>query len=134
MKKPLVAIVGRPNVGKSTFFNKICGRRISIVEDTPGVTRDRIYGDAEWCGYSFSLVDTGGLDFKSTDIFNSDILSQAQIAVDLADVIIFMVDGRDGLTQQDHDVADYLRKCHKPCILVVNKLDRFEVEKTYEFY
>ena len=134
MKKPLVAIVGRPNVGKSTFFNKICGRRISIVEDTPGVTRDRIYGDAEWCGYSFSLVDTGGLDFKSTDVFNSDILSQAQIAVDLADVIIFMVDGRDGLTQQDHDVADYLRKCHKPCILVVNKLDRFEVEKTYEFY
>lgn len=134
MKKPLVAIVGRPNVGKSTFFNKLCGRRISIVEDVPGVTRDRIYADAEWCGYNFSVVDTGGLDFKSNDVFNSDIISQAQIAVDLADVIVFMVDGREGITAQDHDVAQYLRKCNKPCILVVNKLDRFEVEKTYEFY
>ncbi len=134
MKKPLVAIVGRPNVGKSTFFNKICGKRISIVEDTPGVTRDRIYGEAEWCGYSFSVVDTGGMDFKSEDVFNSDILSQAQIAVDLADVIVFMVDGREGLTSRDQDVANYLRKCSKPCVLVVNKLDRFEVENTYEFY
>lgn len=134
MRKPLVAIVGRPNVGKSTFFNKICGKRISIVEDTPGVTRDRIYGEGEWCGYNFSVVDTGGMDFRSEDVFNGDILSQAQIAVDLADVIVFMVDGKEGLCAKDHDVANYLRKCNKPCVLVVNKLDRFEVENSYEFY
>ncbi|MEG1499497.1 MAG: ribosome biogenesis GTPase Der [Clostridia bacterium] len=134
MKKPLVAIVGRPNVGKSTFFNKICGKRISIVEDTPGVTRDRIYADAEWCGHNFTLVDTGGLDFKSDDIFIHNIINQAQIAMDLADVIVFMVDGRDGLTPSDHDVANHLRKSKKPCILVVNKLDRFEIENSFEFY
>ena len=125
MRKPLVAIVGRPNVGKSTFFNKVCGKRISIVEDTPGVTRDRIYGEGEWCGYNFSVVDTGGMDFRSEDVFNGDILSQAQIAVDLADVIVFMVDGKEGLCAKDHDVANYLRKFNKPCVLVVNKLDRF---------
>ena len=134
MKKPLVAVVGRPNVGKSTFFNKICGKRISIVDDTPGVTRDRIYADAEWCGYSFRLVDTGGLDSKSGDVFQSNIKEQADIAIDLADVIVLMVDGRDGVTQNDHEVADYLRKCNKPIVLVVNKLDNFEVENTYEFY
>ena len=132
MKKPLVAVVGRPNVGKSTFFNKICGKRISIVDDTPGVTRDRIYSDAEWCGYNFRMVDTGGLDSKSTDTFQNNI--KADIAIDLADVIIFMVDGKQGLTQNDHEVADYLRKCKKPIVLVVNKLDNFEVENTYEFY
>ena len=134
MKKPLVAVVGRPNVGKSTFFNKICGKRISIVDDTPGVTRDRIYSDAEWCGYNFRMVDTGGLDSKSTDTFQNNIKEQADIAIDLADVIIFMVDGKQGLTQNDHEVADYLRKCKKPIVLVVNKLDNFEVENTYEFY
>lgn len=134
MKKPLVAVVGRPNVGKSTFFNKICGKRISIVDDTPGVTRDRIYADAEWCGYNFRMVDTGGLDSKSGDIFQSNIKEQADIAIDLADVIILMVDGKQGITQNDHEVADYLRKCNKPVVLVVNKLDNFEVENTYDFY
>lgn len=134
MKKPLVAVVGRPNVGKSTFFNKICGRRISIVDDTPGVTRDRIYADAEWCGYNFRMVDTGGLDSKSGDVFQSNIKEQADIAIDLADVIVLMVDGRDGVTQNDHEVAEYLRRSNKPIVLVVNKLDNFEVENTYEFY
>lgn len=134
MKKPLVAVVGRPNVGKSTFFNKICGKRISIVDDTPGVTRDRIYADAEWCGYNFRMVDTGGLDSKSDDAFQGNIKEQADIAIDLADVIIFIVDGRQGITQNDHEVGEYLRKSNKPVVLVVNKLDNFEVENTYEFY
>ncbi len=134
MSKPLVAIVGRPNVGKSTFFNKICGKRISIVDNTPGVTRDRIYADAEWCGHSFRLVDTGGIDKFSDDVFQANIFSQAQIAIDLAQVIVFMVDGKDGLVQKDHDVASLLRKCNKQVVLVVNKLDNFEVENSYEFY
>ncbi len=134
MTKPLVAIVGRPNVGKSTFFNKICGKRISIVDDTPGVTRDRIYGDAEWCGHEFRLVDTGGIDPNSDDVFQANICEQAKIAIDLAQVIVFMVDGRDGLTHKDHEVADMLRKCNKQIVLVVNKLDNFEVENSYEFY
>ncbi len=134
MAKPLVAIVGRPNVGKSTFFNKICGKRISIVDDMPGVTRDRIYADAEWCGHEFRLVDTGGIDTKTDDIFQEDIRKQVDIAIDLADVIVFLVDGKDGVTQRDHDVADILRKTNKKVILVVNKLDNYEVEKTYDFY
>lgn len=134
MKRPLVAIVGRPNVGKSTFFNKVCGRRISIVKDMPGVTRDRIYGDAEWCGNLFSLVDTGGLDFGSDDEISHHIINQAQIAVDLAEVILFFVDGRTGLTNSDREVADFLRKSGKPIVLVVNKLDNNEVENSYEFY
>ena len=134
MAKPLVAIVGRPNVGKSTFFNKICGQRISIVDDTPGVTRDRIYADAEWCGYNFRLIDTGGIDEKSDDVFQSDIRQQVDIAIDLADVIVFVVDGQAGLTQTDHEVATVLRKTNKKVVLVVNKLDNFEVENTYEFY
>lgn len=134
MKKPLVAIVGKPNVGKSTLFNKICGRKISIVKDMPGVTRDRIYGDAEWCNNAFTLVDTGGLDFASKDELNVNIQSQAQIAVDLAEVIIFMVDGKEGITNQDYEVADYLRKSGKPIILAVNKLDNYDVEKTFDFY
>lgn len=134
MKRPLVAIVGRPNVGKSTFFNKVCGKRISIVKDLPGVTRDRIYGDAEWCGNLFSLVDTGGLDFGSDDEISKHIKNQAQIAIDLAEVIIFFVDGRSGLTNSDREVAEFLRKSGKPIVLVVNKLDNNEVEKTYEFY
>ncbi|MBO5884741.1 MAG: ribosome biogenesis GTPase Der [Clostridia bacterium] len=134
MAKPLVAIVGRPNVGKSTFFNKICGKRISIVDDMPGVTRDRIYADAEWCGHEFRLVDTGGIDNKSDDVFQGNIREQVDIAIDLAKVIVFIVDGKDGLTQKDHDVAAMLRKTNKQVVLVVNKLDNFEVENSYEFY
>lgn len=134
MKKPLVAIVGRPNTGKSTFFNKICGKRISIVDDLPGVTRDRIYADAEWCGHSFTMVDTGGLDVKSEDTFQKSIKTQAQIAIDLADVIVFIVDGMAGLVPADYEVAELLRKTKKPVVLVVNKFDRFEVERTYDFY
>ena len=123
MSKPLVAIVGRPNVGKSTFFNRIVGQRISIVEDTPGVTRDRLYADAEWCGHSFTLIDTGGLEIKSADVMWSHIRAQAQIAVETADVIVFMLDGKTGLTHEDYEVAAYLRKSRKPILLVVNKLD-----------
>ena len=134
MAKPLVAIVGRPNVGKSTFFNKICGKRISIVDNVPGVTRDRIYADAEWCGHYFRLVDTGGIDVKSDDIFQSNIREQVDIAIDLANVIVFIVDGKEGLTQKDHEVAKLLRKTNKQVVLVVNKLDNFEVENSYEFY
>lgn len=134
MAKPLVAIVGRPNVGKSTFFNKICGRRISIVDDTPGVTRDRIYGDAEWCGHEFRLIDTGGIDVKSDDIFQNDIKKQVDVAIDLADVIVFLVDGLAGVTQGDYDVAEILRKTNKKIVLVVNKLDNFDVNMAYEFY
>lgn len=134
MKKPLVAIVGRPNTGKSTFFNKICGKRISIVDDLPGVTRDRIYADAEWCGHAFTMVDTGGLDVKSDDTFQKSIKTQAQIAIDLAEVIVFIVDGMAGLVPADYEVAELLRKAKKPVVLVVNKLDKFEVEKTYDFY
>ena len=132
MKKPLVAIVGRPNTGKSTFFNKICGKRISIVDDLPGVTRDRIYADAEWCGHSFTMVDTGGLDVKSEDTFQKSIKTQAQIAIDLADVIVFIVDGMAGLVPADYEVAELLRKTKKTVVLVVNKLDKFEVERTYQ--
>ncbi len=134
MYKPVVAVVGRPNVGKSTFFNKICGKRISIVDDTPGVTRDRIYADGEWSGHNFTLVDTGGLDSRSQDVFQNDIKKQAQIAMDEADVIVFLVDGRVGITPADEEVASILQRSKTPVVLVVNKLDNFEVEKTYEFY
>lgn len=134
MKRPLVAIVGKPNVGKSTFFNRVCGRNISIVKDMPGVTRDRIYGDAEWRSNAFSLVDTGGLDFNQKDELNTNIQSQAQIAVELAEVIIFMTDGKEGPTSQDFEVAEYLRKSGKPVLLAVNKLDNNEVEKSFDFY
>lgn len=134
MSKPLVAIVGRPNVGKSTFFNRIVGQRISIVEDTPGVTRDRLYADAEWCGHSFTLIDTGGLEIKSADVMWSHIRAQAQIAVETADVIVFMLDGKTGLTHEDYEVAAYLRKSRKPILLVVNKLDNNEQHLLYDFY
>lgn len=134
MKKPLVAIVGKPNVGKSTFFNKVAGSRISIVEDIPGVTRDRIFANAEWCGYQFQIVDTGGLDFNKEDEINKRIIEQANLAIDLADVIIFFVDGREGLTAQDMEVANHLRKSKAPKIVAVNKLDNYELERTYEFY
>ena len=134
MYKPIVAVVGRPNVGKSTFFNKICGKRISIVDDTPGVTRDRIYADAEWSGHTFTFVDTGGIDGKSEDAFQKDIKKQAEIAINEADVIVFLVDGRVGVTTNDEEVASILQRSKTPVVLVVNKLDNFEVEKTYEFY
>lgn len=134
MKKPLVAIVGKPNVGKSTFFNKVAGSKISIVEDIPGVTRDRIFANAEWCGYQFQIVDTGGLDFNKDDEINKHIIEQANLAIDLADVIVFFVDGKEGLTSSDMEVANHLRRAKAPKIVAVNKLDNYEREKTYEFY
>ncbi len=134
MAKPVVAVVGRPNVGKSTFFNKICGERISIVDDVPGVTRDRIYAEAEWCGSEFTLIDTGGLDPKSDDVFQKDIKEQADIAMEMADVIVMLVDGKTGISLADEMLAKNLRSAKKPVVLVVNKLDRFEKEDTYDFY
>ena len=135
MAKPLVAVVGRPNVGKSTFFNRIVGKRISIVEDTPGVTRDRIYADVEWQGRSFTLVDTGGIDIHSEDVFFTQMRRQAEIAIDTADVICFFTDGRTGLTDEDRDVANLLRRASKPVILVVNKIDHIsQADQAYEFY
>ena len=132
--KPLVAIVGKPNVGKSTFFNKVCGSRISIVSDMPGVTRDRIYADAEWLGKPFTLVDTGGIQTKSDDVMFRHIREQAQIALDLADVILFFTDYKSGLTSEDHDVGQLLRKTNKPVILVVNKVDHFMEADLSDFY
>ena len=134
MIKPLVAIVGKPNVGKSTFFNKVCGERISIVADLPGVTRDRIYGDAEWCGHKFTLVDTGGIQLKSEDSMFKHIKQQAEIAVDLADVILFFADYKTGLTMDDYDVATLMRKTNKPVLLVINKVDHFMESDWSDFY
>lgn len=134
MSKPLVAVVGKPNVGKSTFFNKVCGGRISIVSDMPGVTRDRIYADAEWTGHKFTLVDTGGIQFKSDDVMFKHIKQQAEIALDLADVILFFTDYKSGLTSEDYDVSRLLRKTNKPVILVVNKVDHFEQADLSDFY
>ena len=135
MAKPLVAIVGRPNVGKSTFFNKIAGHRISIVEDVPGVTRDRVYADAEWMGRRFTLIDTGGIDPHSDDVLLSQMRRQAEIAMDTADVICFFTDARDGLTDDDREVANLLRKTRKPLLLVVNKVDYLGLgDALYEFY
>ena len=134
MKTPIVAVVGRPNVGKSTFFNKVVGKRISIVKDEPGVTRDRIYADAEWLNYKFMLVDTGGMDMKDTSEVSKNILTQVQIAIDFADVILMMTDGKDGLTPQDREIATFLKKAKKPVVLAVNKCDNNEVESTYEFF
>ena len=135
MAKPLVAIVGRPNVGKSTFFNKVSGKRISIVEDIPGVTRDRVTTDIEWLGRSFTLIDTGGIDPRSEDVLFRQMKEQAEIAMDLADVICFFTDARDGLTDDDRDVANLLRKTKKPVLLVVNKIDYLGLDNNlYEFY
>lgn len=134
MSKPLVAIVGRPNVGKSTLFNRIVGKQMSIVEDMEGVTRDRLYCDAEWCGCAFTLVDTGGLDMRSQDQMWGHIRRQAEIAVDLADVILFVVDGPAGITANDREVAQFLRASGKPVVVAVNKLDNNETDKLYEFY
>lgn len=134
MAHPLIAIVGRPNVGKSTFFNKVAGRKISITEDRPGVTRDRLYADSEWRGKSFTMVDTGGIELKSEDTMWTEIKKQAEVAIDTAQVIMFFVDGREGVTASDYDVADMLRRSKKPVILVVNKIDNYSEEKVFEFY
>lgn len=135
MSKPLVAVVGRPNVGKSTFFNMVVGRRVSIVEDTPGVTRDRIYAEAEWRSIHFGLIDTGGIEPNSVEIIPAQMRAQAEIAMDLADVIMFMVDGRDGITPSDRDVAQMLRHTGKKVVLVVNKVDTAKLpDDFYDFY
>jgi len=134
MKKPTVALVGRPNVGKSTLFNKIAGRKISIIEDIPGITRDRIYADAEYKNYKFHLIDTGGIDIAK-ESFNNEIKSQAEIAIDEADVVIFIVDGKDGITSNDLVVRDMLRKTNKKVIVAINKVDNKQREENiYDFY
>lgn len=134
MANPLIALVGRPNVGKSTFFNKVAGRKISITEDRPGVTRDRLYADAVWRGKHFTMVDTGGIELKSDDVMWKEIAKQADVAIETADVILFFTDGREGLTNSDYDVADVLRRSKKPVILVVNKIDNYSPDKVFEFY
>lgn len=136
MSKPIVAIVGRPNVGKSTLFNALAGQKISIVKDTPGVTRDRIYADIDWLNYNFTMIDTGGIEPDSSDIILAQMRDQAQIAIDTADVIIFMTDVKQGLIDADAKVADMLRRSQKPVVLVVNKVDNFNkmMADVYEFY
>ena len=136
MSKPVVAVVGRPNVGKSTLFNVLAGERISIVKDTPGVTRDRIYADASWLDRTFTLIDTGGIEPDSKDIILSQMREQAEIAIETADVIVFITDVRQGLVDADAKVADMLRRSKKPVVLVVNKVDSFEkfMPDVYEFY
>ena len=136
MSKPIVAVVGRPNVGKSTLFNKLCGQRLAIVEDTPGITRDRIFANCEWSGHEFMLVDTGGIEPKATEGILAHMREQAEIAIDTADCIIMVVDVRDGLTAADEDVAHMLRRSHKPIILAVNKCDKTGEApmELYEFY
>ena len=135
-RKPIVAVVGRPNVGKSTLFNALAGENISIVKDTPGITRDRIYADVSWLDKDFTLIDTGGIEPESRDIILSQMRAQAQIAMDTADVIIFLVDVKQGLVDADSKVADMLRRSHKPVVLVVNKVDSFDkyMADVYEFY
>ena len=135
-KKPIVAVVGRPNVGKSTLFNVLAGERISIVKDTPGITRDRIYADVTWLDTSFTLIDTGGIEPDSKDIILSQMREQAQIAIDTADVILFMTDVKQGLVDADAKVADMLRRSQKPVVLVVNKVDNYDkyIADVYEFY
>ena len=136
MSKPVVAVVGRPNVGKSTLFNALAGERISIVKDTPGVTRDRIYADVNWLDYHFTMIDTGGIEPDSRDVILSQMREQAEIAIATADVIIFLTDVRQGLQDTDSKVADMLRRSGKPVVLVVNKVDSFEkfMPDVYEFY
>ena len=136
MAKPIIAIVGRPNVGKSTLFNKLIGERRAIVEDVPGVTRDRIYGESEWCGREFVVIDTGGIEPKTDDIILKQMRIQAEIAIDTADAIIFMCDVRAGLVADDRDIAVMLKKSGKPVVVAVNKIDRVGAVpfEFYEFY
>lgn len=134
MANPLIAIVGRPNVGKSTLFNKIAGRKISITENRPGVTRDRLYADASWRGRNFTVVDTGGIELKSEDVMWKEILRQADTAIETAEVILLMLDGREELTSSDYDVAEKLRRSKKPVILVINKVDNYSPDKLSEYY
>ena len=135
MAKPIVAMVGRPNVGKSTLFNRLAGKRISIVQDTPGVTRDRVYAEAEWLNYNFTMIDTGGIEPERDDIIVKQMRRQANIAIETADVIVFIVDGKEGLTPADEEVANMLRKSKKPVVLVVNKVDSLkEEDNAWEFY
>lgn len=136
MSKPIVAIVGRPNVGKSTLFNTLAGEKIAIVEDTPGVTRDRIYAEVNWLNNQFTLIDTGGIEPDTNDVMLSHMRTQAEIAIDMADVILFMTDVKCGVTDSDYSVCDMLRKSGKPVILIVNKVDNFEkfYSDIYEFY
>ncbi|MBQ2136093.1 MAG: ribosome biogenesis GTPase Der [Clostridia bacterium] len=136
MSKPIIAVVGRPNVGKSTLFNRIIGKRLSIVDDTPGVTRDRIYGDAEWLGHNLMLIDTGGIEPKTDDIILANMRAQAQLAIDMAAVIIFVTDLRSGVTAADMDIASMLQKSGKPIVLCVNKCDKVGEPplELYEFY
>ena len=134
--KPILAVVGRPNVGKSTLFNALAGEMISIVKDTPGITRDRIYADITWLDKNFTLIDTGGIEPDSKDVILSQMREQAQIAIDTADVILFLVDVKQGLVDSDAKVADMLRRSRKPVLLVVNKVDDFNkyMADVYEFY
>ena len=136
MGKPIVAVVGRPNVGKSTLFNRLAGERISIVQDTPGVTRDRIYADVEWTGRKFTLIDTGGMEIGTEDIIVKQILQQAEIAIETADVILFVTDVKSGVTDDDKQVANMLRRTKKPVVLAVNKVDSIKKDSMdiYEFY
>lgn len=134
-RKPIVAVVGRPNVGKSTFFNRIAGKRISIVEDTPGVTRDRVYAECEWLRYNFTLIDTGGIEPSSTDVILSQMRDQAQIAIDTADVIIYLCDGKYSYTSADEEIAQMLRVSKKPVVLVLNKIDVYNIPSHfYDYY
>ena len=136
MSKPIVAIVGRPNVGKSTLFNMMAGERIAIVKDTPGVTRDRIYADVSWLKYNFTIMDTGGIEPDTHNQMLRDMREQAEMAIEMADVVMFIVDVKQGLVDSDAKVADMLRRSHKPVILVVNKVDNFNkmMADVYEFY
>ena len=122
--KPIVAIVGRPNVGKSSFFNYVSGKKVSIVENTPGVTRDRVYVDADWRGREFTMIDTGGIEPTAKDNILTQMREQAEFAIDSADVIVFMVDVKDGVTASDYEVAKMLRKTNKPIVLICNKVDK----------
>ena len=134
MKKPVVALVGRPNVGKSTLFNRLVGKKVSIIEDTPGITRDRIYGNVEYKNYKFHLIDTGGIDISEVS-FNDEIKIQAELAINEADVVVFVVDGKEGLTANDHVVKDMLKKSNKKTIIAVNKIDsKLAKENMYDFY
>lgn len=131
---PYVAIVGRPNVGKSSLFNSLVGKQVSIVENIPGVTRDRVYADCEWCGNKFTLIDTGGLELKSEDIMWQNIKEQVELAIGVAQCIIYVVDGKTGLTTDDEHIGSYLRKSKVPVVLVVNKIDNIEQDNSYDFY